>query len=71
MENTEVIQQDLITDEIHPYFQYNHATQGQRFLNFVIDNILMRFTITYAYRFCGRILSVGYLFPDFMMSAIR
>lgn len=48
MENAEDIQQDLITNEIHPYFQYIQATQGQRFLNFIIDNILMRLTITYA-----------------------
>jgi hypothetical protein len=54
MENPEVIQQDLLNDEIHPYFQYSHATQGQRFMNFLIDNIVMRFTITYYYRiWCG------------------
>ena len=70
MENTEVIQQDLITDEIHPYFQYSHATQGQRFLNFLIDNIVMRFTITYITGYgVGYIL--GYMFPDFMVSIIN
>lgn len=48
MENTDDIPQDLITNEIYPYFQYTQATQGQRFLNFVIDNLLMRLTLTYA-----------------------
>ena len=48
MENTDDIQHDLIANEIHPYFQYTQATQGQRFLNFVIDNLLMRLTLTYA-----------------------
>lgn len=48
MENTDDIQHDLIANEIHPYFQHTQATQGQRFLNFVIDNLLMRLTLTYA-----------------------
>ena len=47
MENDEHIQEDLLESAIHPYFQYIHATQGQRFLNFVIDNILMRLGLTY------------------------
>jgi uncharacterized RDD family membrane protein YckC len=69
MENTEVIQQDLLSDEIHPYFQYSQATQGQRFMNFLIDNIVMRFTITHITGYgVGYIL--GYLFPDFIVSVI-
>ena len=62
MENTEVIQQDLITDEIHPYFQYSHATQGQRFLNFLIDNI--RHELYYHLYGTGMVLGyiLGYLF---------
>ena len=48
MENDEHIQEDLLESEIHPYFQYIHATQAQRFLNFVIDNILMRLGLTYV-----------------------
>lgn len=70
MENTEVIKQDLITDEIDPYFQYSRAAQGQRFLNYLIDNIIMRFTITYITGFgVGYIL--GYLFPDFMIKIVN
>ena len=69
MENTEDIQQDLITNEIHPYFQYFHATQGQRFLNFIIDNILMRLTLTYASGYVvGRVLQV--IAPEFLYKLI-
>ena len=69
MENTEDIQQDLITNEIHPYFQYFHATQGQRFLNFITDNILMRLTLTYASGYVvGRVLQV--IAPEFLYKLI-
>ena len=70
MENPEVIQKDVLADEIHPYFQYSHATQGQRFLNFLIDNIAMRFTISYITGYgVGYVL--GYIFPDFMISVVN
>jgi uncharacterized RDD family membrane protein YckC len=70
MENTEDIQPDLITDDIHPYFQYYHATQGQRFLNFFIDNILMRLTLSYGTGFVvGKILMM--LSPDLMFKLIN
>jgi len=69
MENTEDIQQDLITNEIHPYFQYFHATQEQRFLNFITDNILMRLTLTYASGYVvGRVLQV--IAPEFLYKLI-
>lgn len=70
MENKEAINQDLITDEIDPYFQYSQATQGQRFLNYLIDNIVMRFTITYITGYgVGYIL--GYMFPDFIVNNVN
>jgi uncharacterized RDD family membrane protein YckC len=69
MENTEEIQPDLLTSEIDPYFQYIHATQGQRFLNFIIDNILMRLTLTYASGYVvGRVLQV--IAPDFLLRLV-
>ena len=69
MENTQDIQQDLLADEANRNFQYEHATQGQRFLNFLIDNIVMRFTITYITAYAiGFILA--YLFPEFMRDFI-
>lgn len=65
MENTEVIQLDLITDEIDPYFQYSHATQRQRLLNLIIDNVLMRLTLTYGTGLVvGKILMA--IFPELM-----
>lgn len=70
MENREPLQQDLISDEIHPYFQYSHATQGQRFLNFFIDNVLMRLTLTYGTGFLmGKILMA--LSPELMFKIIN
>ena len=69
MENTEDIQPDLLTNEIDPYFQYIHATQGQRFLNFIIDNILMRLTLTYASGYVvARVLQV--IAPDFLFRLV-
>jgi uncharacterized RDD family membrane protein YckC len=65
MENTEGLQQDLLAGEDDPIFQYEHATQGQRFLNFLIDNIVMRFTITYITGY-GIGFSMAYLFPELM-----
>jgi len=54
--------QHLFTDE--DIFQYQEASLGQRFLNFLIDNLLMRFGLTYL---TGTV--VGYLlgtfFPEF------
>ncbi len=70
MENVEVVSTDLIADEIHPYFQYSHATQGQRLLNFVIDNVLMRLTLTYATAFVvGKILTL--LSPDLLLTIVK
>ncbi len=69
MENIEDIQPDLLTNEIDPYFQYVHATQGQRFLNFIIDNILMRLTLTYASGYVvARVLQV--IAPDFLFRLV-
>jgi uncharacterized RDD family membrane protein YckC len=70
MEPTEVVNQDLLTDDIHPYFQHSHATQGQRFLNFFIDNVLMRLTLTYGTGFVvGKILMA--LSPELMFRIIN
>ena len=65
MENTEGVQQDLLAAEDDPVFQYEYATQSQRFLNFLIDNIVMRFTITYITGY-GIGFSMAYLFPELM-----
>jgi uncharacterized RDD family membrane protein YckC len=70
LENTEHNQEDLITNDIHPYFQFTQATQGQRFLNFVVDNILMRLTISYGTSFVvGKILMM--LSPELLLSLVN
>lgn len=67
MENTALLQEDLLTEEENPFFEYDKASQGQRFLNFLIDNIVIRIALTYV---TG--LSVGYilgaLLPEFAYS---
>jgi uncharacterized RDD family membrane protein YckC len=50
-------------------FNISHATQGQRFLNFITDNILMRLTLTYASGYVvGRVLQV--IAPEFLYKLI-
>ncbi len=39
---------DLIADDVAFTEQYVYASQGQRFLNYLIDNLLMRFVLSYA-----------------------
>ena len=67
MENTAVAQNDLLIDEENPFFEYNKATQGQRFLNFLIDNVVIRIALAYV---TG--VAVGYLLtllsPEFYYS---
>ncbi|MEO9021121.1 MAG: RDD family protein [Ginsengibacter sp.] len=70
MENREVSSQDLLTDALDPFFEYTKATQGQRFLNFLIDNVIMRLTLNYSMGFViGKILWV--IAPDFMFYLVR
>jgi uncharacterized RDD family membrane protein YckC len=48
------------------HFQYTEASQGSRFLNFLIDNLFMRFALSYAtgYAFGYLLLAIA---PDFLM----
>jgi len=65
MENIDEVKEDLITDDIHPYFQYEHATQGQRFANLLIDNLVMRFGLGYVTGIAVGKIGV-LLFPELM-----
>jgi len=65
MENSDQIPQDLLADEASPYLQYVPATTGQRFLNYLIDNIVMRYTITYLTGYPIAVI-LAYLFPEAM-----
>lgn len=64
MENTEITG-DLLSDETHGYLSFTEATRGERFLNYVLDNLLMRYTLSYL---TG--MFVGYIgvtiAPEFM-----
>lgn len=45
------------------YIHYEHAGQGQRFLNWLIDNILIRLGLSYAVGYCIGLL-IGLLNSD-------
>ncbi len=40
-------QQDFLDHENEAFFQHTYATQGQRFVNWLVDNLLMRFGLSY------------------------
>jgi len=64
MENNPVNESYSLSDELESFIQYTEASTGQRFLNFLIDNLVMRYGLSYI---TG--LFVGYLLvtvaPDF------
>ncbi len=49
--------------------QYTEATMGQRFVNYLVDNLLMRFALSYL---TGTIVGalLGILFPEYMSRII-
>lgn len=58
-------QTDLLTDVADPLFQYQYGTQGQRFVNWLIDNLLMRYGLSYLTGMAvGSILAL--VAPDFL-----
>jgi uncharacterized RDD family membrane protein YckC len=61
---------DLLEQEASAYFQFEYASTGQRFLNFLIDQLFMRYVLTYASGFM-----VGYLLvlisPDLFQNALE
>ena len=46
MENTSP-SHDLLGEETHPLFRFTQASRGERFGNFLIDNLFMRFALSY------------------------
>jgi uncharacterized RDD family membrane protein YckC len=65
--NVQETQPDIFAAE--DIYQYEYASNGQRFLNWLVDNLLMRFGLNWA---SGYI--VGYFlakfFPEFYLNAI-
>lgn len=63
-------EESIFSEELHNLVQYEQATQGQRALNLIIDNLLMRFGLSYI---TGT--AVGYLlgsaFPEYMLSILE
>ena len=56
-----------LVDELNAEITYTYATTGQRFLNFLIDNLLLRFGLSMLTGMAvGMIL--GSLFPDYMLA---
>ena len=47
MENETVNEAMSLSDELNSYIKYTEASLGQRFLNFVVDNLLMRYGLSY------------------------
>ena len=58
-----------LADELNQYIQYTQASQGQRFLNWLIDNLLMRFGLSQVTGYAAGYL-LGILFPEYMMRII-
>ena len=58
-----------LADELNQYIQFTQASQGQRFVNWLIDNLLMRFGLSYL---TGT--AVGYLmaklFPEYTLRVV-
>lgn len=61
--------QDILNDDVNSYYQFTYATQGQRFLNWLIDNLFLRFALTYVTG-AGVGFLLGIIAPDFMASII-
>jgi uncharacterized RDD family membrane protein YckC len=58
-------QQDLLSEDAYIDNHFEYATQGQRFLNLVIDNLLMRYGLSYLTGMAmGSLLAVAA--PDFL-----
>lgn len=70
MENSEVVPQDIITNDVYPFFEYENASQTQRLLNFIIDNIIIRLTLSYATGYLvGKTLAA--IAPEFTLNLVN
>jgi uncharacterized RDD family membrane protein YckC len=60
-------QQDIFAEQ--DIYQYEHASTGQRFLNFLVDNLLMRFGLS---RLTGYVVGwfLAKFFPNFYLDMI-
>ena len=58
--------ESVLSDQLISEIQLVPATTGQRFLNFLIDNLLMRFGISYLTG-AGVGVLLAMLFPEYML----
>ena len=58
--------ESVLSDQLISEIQLVPATTGQRFLNFLIDNLLMRFGISY-FTGAGVGVLLAMLFPEYML----
>jgi len=65
MENNHETQEDLLGEEMHPLFRFTQASKGERFANFLIDNLLMRFALSYLTGMAVGQIGLA-IAPDFM-----
>lgn len=63
--NSNIEQEDLLAEESYINNHFVYATQGQRFLNWLIDNLLMRYGLSYLTGMAiGTLLALTV--PDFL-----
>ena len=55
-----------LTDELNAEITYKYATTGQRFLNFLIDNVLMNYGLSYLTGTAAGFLIAAFL-PDYAL----
>lgn len=63
-------QKDLLSQETLGINQFVHATQGQRFLNWLIDNLLMQYGLSYLTGMAIGFL-IGIIAPEFFEDIIN
>ena len=62
-------QQDYLEYENHSLLQYQNASQGQRFVNWLVDNLLMNYGLSYLTGMCvGLILNE--IAPEFLYDIV-
>jgi uncharacterized RDD family membrane protein YckC len=65
--NVQHNEQDIFTEQ--DIFQYEYASTGQRFLNWLIDNLLMRFGLSWVTGYLVGLILVK-LFPNFYIDMV-
>lgn len=63
-ENQLIVTEPDLTQDLESIIQYERASTGQRFVNWLIDNLLMRYGLSYV---TGTAVGyfLAYLFPDY------